>query len=99
MTFDSQTPVGTGQAVYVSAVAEEVTGVDRDRGIDVYSRASVAGGAREWSLKDVLPPALRRLYRATMSEPWVLDPASHPVHGRALDYWTPVTVEANCPEP
>ena len=30
--FDSRAPVGTAQAVYVSAVAEELIGADLDRG-------------------------------------------------------------------
>jgi hypothetical protein len=76
--FNSQTPINTGQAVYMAAVAEELTGVELERGIAVFSRRSVASGASEWKPDDVLPPALIRLYRATASEHWVLDPAGHP---------------------
>ncbi len=90
--FDSRAPVGTAQAVYMSALAEEVTGAYLERGIDIFSRGSEARGAREWGPEDVLPPALHRLYRATASEHWVLDPAGHPVHGDALDHRTLVTV-------
>src|ERR1044071_7524972 len=35
--FDSQVSVGAGQAVYMSAVAEELTGIDVDRGLDIYN--------------------------------------------------------------
>src|SRR6185436_3280512 len=35
--FDSQVAVGTGQAVYMSAVAEELNSVDFDRGLDIYN--------------------------------------------------------------
>ena len=90
--FDSRAPVGTGQAVYMSTVAEEIRGVDLDRGIGIFSHRSEAHGAREWTPENVRPPALHRLYRAAASRHWVLDPAGHPVHGGALDYRTPVTI-------
>ena len=90
--FDSQAPVGAARAVCMSAFAEELTGADLERGIDIFSRGSEALAARKWEQEDVLPPALHRLYRATASEHWVLDPAGHPVHGHALDHRTPVAV-------
>jgi hypothetical protein len=86
VVFDSQVPINTGQAVYMSAVAQELTGADLERGVDVFSHGSVGHGAGEWTPEDVRPPALYRLYRATASEHWVLDPAGHP------DHRTPVTV-------
>jgi uncharacterized protein YhbP (UPF0306 family) len=76
--FDSQAPIGTGQGVYMSAVAEELTGDDLERSIRIFSRRSEAAGARAWTREDVRPPAPRRLYRATASEHFVLDPASRP---------------------
>ena len=76
--FDSTAPVGEGQAVYVSAVARELGGTDLDRGIQIYSKESVAGGLSEWGLEEVSPPAPYRLYRATASEHWVLDPDGRP---------------------
>ncbi len=84
--------------MYVSALAEEPTGVDLDRGIGIFSRASVAGGARECKQEDVRPATLHRLYRATAWGHWVLDPAGHPVYGRALDHRTRVAIEASRPE-
>jgi nitroimidazol reductase NimA-like FMN-containing flavoprotein (pyridoxamine 5'-phosphate oxidase superfamily) len=72
--FDSTIPVGSGQGVYVRAVAEELTGTDLDRGIAVFSRRSEAHGAGEWNPEDVRPPARHRLYRATASEHFVLGP-------------------------
>jgi hypothetical protein len=94
--FDSHAAIGTGQAVYMSAVAEELTGVDLDRGVDIFSRVSQGHGAREWTLEDIRPPALHRLDRATASEHSILDPAGDPVHGRARDHRTPVTVYSSC---
>ena len=40
--FDSQAPIGTGQAVYRSAIAEELTGVELERRIAIFSRGSEA---------------------------------------------------------
>jgi len=44
VVFDSQVPPGTGQAVYMSAMAEELEGVDVDRGLEVYPGAPERGG-------------------------------------------------------
>jgi nitroimidazol reductase NimA-like FMN-containing flavoprotein (pyridoxamine 5'-phosphate oxidase superfamily) len=66
--FDSQAPVGSGQGVYLSAVAEEVAGGARADGIEIFSRRSLEQGAREWTLAEVEGPAPLRLYRATARE-------------------------------
>jgi len=81
VVFDSQVPIGTGQGVYMSAVAQELEGENLDRGIEVFSRRSGEhGGKREWKAEDVRPPAAYRLYRATASEHSVLDPDASPDH-------------------
>ena len=82
--FDSQAPVGTGQGVYMSAVAGAVTEGDLERGIGIFSRRSEAQGARAWTLEDVRPSARLRLYRAVASEHFVLAPG---------DQRIPVSVE------
>jgi nitroimidazol reductase NimA-like FMN-containing flavoprotein (pyridoxamine 5'-phosphate oxidase superfamily) len=69
--FDSHEP-GGWNALYLSAVAEEV--VDVDEGVEIFSRRSVAQGLPVWTRDDVLPPARHRLYRATATERFVLDP-------------------------
>jgi tRNA-Thr(GGU) m(6)t(6)A37 methyltransferase TsaA len=69
--FDSRAPIGTGQGVYIAAVAEQVTGADLDRGIAVFSQRSQAQGGAAWTRADVLAPARLRLYRATASEHYV----------------------------
>jgi uncharacterized protein YhbP (UPF0306 family) len=58
--FDSQAPVGTGQGVYMSAIAEELAGIELDLGIGVFSRRSQAHGAGGWTREDVTPPARHR---------------------------------------
>jgi hypothetical protein len=81
--FDSHEP-GGWRSVYISAVGGQLTGADVDRGIEVFSRRSVAQGMREWTPEDVRSPAHHRLYRAEASEHFVLDE-----HDRRI----PVSVE------
>jgi hypothetical protein len=73
VVFDSHAPISTGGGMYMAAVAEEVTGDERERGMGVFSARSLAHGGGEWGLDLVEPPAHLRLYRATASEHWVLD--------------------------
>ena len=81
--FDSSAPINTGQGVYMSAAAQQLTGDDRVEGIDIYSRRALAHGGREWTLEDVQAPAHLRLYRAIARDHYVLD---------AHDRRVPVTV-------
>ena len=78
VVFDSHASVGEGQGVYMSAVAEMPTSADLERGIGVFSSVSLSHGARPWTLEDVREPASLRLYRARVSEHWVLDPERRP---------------------
>jgi len=75
--------------VYISAVAEELTVIEFERGVELYNgRFSnpAEHGVRTIEVEDVQAPALYRLYRATAQESWVLDPAGRP------DHRTPVNV-------
>ena len=74
VVFDSHTPIGNAQAVYMAAAAEELDTADRDAGIEVFSRRSLEHGGTAWSAARVESPAPLRLYRATVSAHWVLDP-------------------------
>jgi nitroimidazol reductase NimA-like FMN-containing flavoprotein (pyridoxamine 5'-phosphate oxidase superfamily) len=98
VVFDSQVQPGSGQAVYMSAVAEEVSGSDIDRGIDIYSRGAVARAAWEWKAEQVRPPARYRLYRATVTQHSILCPRSRgqpcAIHGLAHDHRAEVTLES-----
>jgi pyridoxamine 5'-phosphate oxidase-like protein len=73
VVFDSRVPIGTGQAVYMSAVAGLVPADQLDRCLDVFSRSCQERGGSPWSADDVGPAARLRLYRATATERWVLD--------------------------
>jgi nitroimidazol reductase NimA-like FMN-containing flavoprotein (pyridoxamine 5'-phosphate oxidase superfamily) len=72
--FDSH-QAGGWNALYMTAVAEELA--DVDDGIRIFSRHGEAQGLRAWTREGVSPPARHRLYRATVSEHFVLDPHDH----------------------
>jgi nitroimidazol reductase NimA-like FMN-containing flavoprotein (pyridoxamine 5'-phosphate oxidase superfamily) len=74
VVFDSTVPEGTGQAVYMEATAAEVADAELGGAIEMFSTASLVGGAEAWSLADVRAPARHRLYRARVSQHWVLGP-------------------------
>lgn len=77
--FDSRVAVGSARAVYMSARAEELSGVELEHDVAFFDTASQAQGlTRRWALEDVLAPAPYRLDRATVSQHWVLDPHSSP---------------------
>jgi hypothetical protein len=79
-------PIGTGQGVYMSARAEELTGSELERGIEVFSRRGQEHGGKPWIADDVRPPAPHRLFRASATQHWTLDPTAKPGDRR-----TPVT--------
>ena len=77
--FDSQVAEGSATAVYMSARAEELSGADLEREVVFFDTASQTEGlTRRWAFEDMLAPAPYRLYRATVSQHWVLDPDSSP---------------------
>jgi hypothetical protein len=81
--FDSRIRVGMGQAVYMSAVAEEITGPEFDRGLRIYNGRfpnPAAQGIQIINPEDLQAPAPYRLYRAIAHEHWVLDPDGRPDH-------------------
>lgn len=77
VVFDSTAAPGTGQAVYMTATAEQVSDPGAvERGIGVFSRTSVREGAEPWGADAVTGEARLRLYRADAHECWILDPDS-----------------------
>jgi nitroimidazol reductase NimA-like FMN-containing flavoprotein (pyridoxamine 5'-phosphate oxidase superfamily) len=77
VVFDSTVAPGTGQGVYMSATAEQVTDSGAvERGLGVVSRASVRDEGAEFGLDQVSGEARLRLYRATPHEYSILDPDS-----------------------
>ena len=83
VVFDSQVPVGSAAAVHMQATAQEVTGAELDRGMAVF-----AGEARRRACaRGPSPTSPRRpkhrLYRATVTEHWVLGPRDERLPGDA----------------
>jgi hypothetical protein len=79
VVFDSQVAVGSALAVYMSARAEELSGAELKHDVAFFDAAGQAQGlTRRWVVEDVRAPAPYRLYRATVSQHWVLDPDSRP---------------------
>jgi len=95
VVFDSQVPAGSGEAVYMSALAEEVPAADLARALEVYPGPAERGG-RTLTPDELRPPAVYRLYQATVSRHWMRCPrdAGQPcdAHGRAFDHRTVVTL-------
>jgi hypothetical protein len=80
VVFDSQVPIGTGQGVYMSAAARLLEDGETARGIEAFSRRSVAHGGPEWTSEDVRTGAGVRLYRATADSHSILAKDGQPDH-------------------
>lgn len=74
VVFDSTAQPLAGQAVYVVATAVLVPAPEIERGLAVFSEASVRGGLAAWDITRVTGDARLRLYRATATEHYILDP-------------------------
>jgi uncharacterized protein YhbP (UPF0306 family) len=83
--FDSSVPVGGAQAVYMKGVAKELTDDELEQGVEVFDRLSRRDIDRAYELDDVQGPAPIRLYRATVSEHWVLIRGRDPERGSGVD--------------
>jgi nitroimidazol reductase NimA-like FMN-containing flavoprotein (pyridoxamine 5'-phosphate oxidase superfamily) len=71
VVFDTHAPIGTGQGVYMEAVADRPQGEALERGIAIFSRRSLAQGGVAWTPEDVAPGARLQLYRATATARWI----------------------------
>jgi Pyridoxamine 5'-phosphate oxidase len=94
VVFGSQQPPGTGAAVYMRAIAEELKGAAVARGLEVYPGPADRGG-RPMESADVAAPSAYRLYRARVSEHSMLCPrdgGSCDEHGLAFDHRTTVAL-------
>jgi hypothetical protein len=78
VVFDSAVPPNTGQAVYMSATAEQVLDPDAiAHGLAVFSRVSARKGLADgFGPAQVSGAARLRLFRATVIEHSILDPDS-----------------------
>jgi hypothetical protein len=80
VVFDSQAAIGTGQGVYMSAIAKLLEDGETAPGIEAFSRRSVAHGGPEWTSADVRPGVGLQLYRATADSHWILAKDGRPDH-------------------
>jgi hypothetical protein len=75
VVFDSTIDQDSRQAVYMSAIAGQVTDhAQIERGVAVFTRESVRDGAGGFGIDEVTGKAQLRLYRASVQECWILDP-------------------------
>jgi hypothetical protein len=74
VVFDSTVRPLTGQAVYMMATARQVPEAGLESGLIVVSRKSVRSGLKEYGTASVTGDAPLRLYCATVSEHYILDP-------------------------
>ena len=65
---------------FSNAVARLLEGDETARGIEAFSRRSVAHGGEEWTSEDVRPGSGLRLYRATADSHWILARDGQPDH-------------------
>jgi nitroimidazol reductase NimA-like FMN-containing flavoprotein (pyridoxamine 5'-phosphate oxidase superfamily) len=89
VVFDSTVVPYHGRAVYASGEARELAGDDLDRALRSYPRSN-GRGATAVTRDDVTGPSEYRLFRAVLSEMWVLCPREPrqpcPLHGLAKDH-------------
>ena len=72
VVHDSQAPVGSASAFYARALAGEVPPDEVDAGIAVFARENEAQGLDPFGVVDVTGDAQLRLYRASVTQAWVL---------------------------
>ncbi|MGW3288133.1 pyridoxamine 5'-phosphate oxidase family protein [Streptomyces sp. NPDC001002] len=85
VVFDSSVPIGTGQGVYMSAVATRVAEPEIERAIDVFSRRSVVHGGLVWTAADVQDDSGLVLYHAVADALWILAKDGSPDHRIPVD--------------
>jgi uncharacterized protein YhbP (UPF0306 family) len=71
--FDSQAVIGTAQAVYARATAEQVPDADLPDAVRVAFSPRFPG-VRSMTPDQLMAPASFRLYRARITRRWILDP-------------------------
>ena len=87
--YDPSAAIG---AVYISGNAQELTGGELERGIEIFDRLSRTNDGPGWQLSDVQAPSQHRLYRATAEEYFVLTGRRDPERGTGVDRRERVTL-------
>jgi nitroimidazol reductase NimA-like FMN-containing flavoprotein (pyridoxamine 5'-phosphate oxidase superfamily) len=81
--FDSTAAVGTGEAVYLSATAREIS--DHELEDVIHEAFRTTAGTRRFEPDELRGAADLRLFIAQLESCEVHVPGRHPVHGRGLD--------------
>jgi nitroimidazol reductase NimA-like FMN-containing flavoprotein (pyridoxamine 5'-phosphate oxidase superfamily) len=90
VVFDSQVPIGGAEAVFMRGEAGEVPEpTEEECAIAFRPRFE---GLASFAPQELMAPAKFRLYRATVTEHWVLIRGSDPVWGRGTDSRLPVSL-------
>jgi uncharacterized protein YhbP (UPF0306 family) len=89
--YDSHSPVGHAEAVYLAARAALVPDDELEHTAAIYN--SRLPGQKQFDPAALRPPALLRLYRATAIEHSVLVRGGDPRHGRGADSRITVTIQ------
>ena len=83
VVFDSTVPIGSAEAVYMRARAEEVTEPSPEDCEAAFRQRFES--IKAFTPEELQPPARLRLYRASVEQHWVLIRGSDPVWGRGID--------------
>lgn len=83
VVFDSSVPVGGAEAVYMRAEAEQVSEPTSDDCAAAFRQRFET--IMVLTPEELQPPARLRLYRADVTQHWVLIRGSDPVWGRGID--------------
>lgn len=83
--FNSQVPIGTGQGVYMPAVAEEVADAGLEQALAIYSQRSLAHGGTVFTEEEVRDADPLHMYRATASGHSMLAKDGLPDHRIVVD--------------
>ncbi|MEV7097643.1 pyridoxamine 5'-phosphate oxidase family protein [Amycolatopsis sp. NPDC051045] len=81
VVFDSQAVIGTAQAVYARATAEQVQDAELADAVQVAFTPRFPG-VRSMTPDQLTAPARFRLYRARITRRWILDPETGSVDHR-----------------
>ena len=70
--YDSRTTPAERQAVYLEAVAHQVSPDELDDALEIFSRRSIEHGLSAWGRDDVTEPRQFRMFEATATQHWIL---------------------------
>jgi nitroimidazol reductase NimA-like FMN-containing flavoprotein (pyridoxamine 5'-phosphate oxidase superfamily) len=73
VVYDSTSEPGAADAVYLVATAAQVPDAELESALGLYNRVSVRSGLKEFGMDTVTGDGRLRVYRATVTEHYILD--------------------------